>query len=252
MDLGLRGKCAVVTGASKGIGRAIALGLAREGANVAICARGEDALREAEQELSAHGVKVWAGVCDVGDSSCPRRVPRIRPTSAGGNKCSRQQYASDFGFADDEAGWQRSLNVDVMAAVRATWKVVPWMAGSGGGCILHISSVAGRGPAPSPSYAAAKAALISHSRTLADRLAPQKSAVNVIAPGSIEFPGGLWEELKTSNPALYANRLSFIPWGRFGTPEEVANAVVFLASDRASWITGVCLGVDGGEHKANV
>jgi 3-oxoacyl-[acyl-carrier protein] reductase len=251
MDLGLRGKGAVVTGASKGIGRAIALGLAREGANVAICARGEDALREAEQELSAHGVKVWAGVCDVGD---PVALDGFLESArrALGSISVLVNNASGFAFTDDEAGWHGSLNVDVMAAVRAAWKVVPWMADSSGGCILHISSAAGRGVGGPPSYSAAKAALISHSRVLADSLATQKIRVNVIAPGSIEFPGGLWEELKTSNPALYANRLSFIPWGRFGNPEEVANAVVFLASDRASWITGVCLGVDGGEHKANV
>jgi NAD(P)-dependent dehydrogenase (short-subunit alcohol dehydrogenase family) len=249
MDLGLRGKGAVVTGASKGIGRAIALGLATEGANIAICARGGDALRQVEWELSAHGVKAWAGVCDVGD---PPVLNEFLDSArrALGSISVLVNNASGYGFTDDEAGWQTSLNVDVMAAVRATWKVVPWMAASGGGCILHISSVAGRGPAPSPSYSAAKAALISHSRTLADRLAPQKIRVNVIAPGSTE--GGLWEGIKTSDPALYANRLSLIPWGRLGTPEEVANAVVFLASDRASWITGVCLGVDGGEHKANV
>ena len=148
MDLGLRGKCAVVTGASKGIGRAIALGLAREGANVAMFTRGEDALREAEQQLSAHSVKVGPAFATWA-IQLPSTGSSIRPTSAGVNK-RIVNNASGFGFADDEAGWQRSLNVDVMAAVRATWKVVPWMAGSGGGCILHISSVAGRGPAPSP------------------------------------------------------------------------------------------------------
>ena len=103
-----------------------------------------------------------------------------------------------------------------------------------------------------PAYAAAKAALISHSKTLAVALAPQKIRVNVIAPGSIEFAGGLWDTLKHSNPGLYGMALGSIPWGRMGTPEEVANAAIFLASDRASWITGVCLGVDGGQHKANI
>jgi 3-oxoacyl-[acyl-carrier protein] reductase len=142
--------------------------------------------------------------------------------------------------------------MDLMAAVRASWKVVPWLAENGGGCILHISSVSGLEAGSPPGYAAAKAALISHSKTLAIALAPQKSRVNAIAPGSIEFPGGLWDTVKHSQPGLYATVLGSIPWGRLGTPDEVANAAIFLASDRASWITGVCLGVDGGQHKANL
>jgi NAD(P)-dependent dehydrogenase (short-subunit alcohol dehydrogenase family) len=251
MDFGLRGKGAVVTGASKGIGRAIALGLAREGANVAICARGADALRETERELSRQGVQVWASVCDVGDSQSLEDFLESAKEALG-TLHILVNNASGFGFTDDETGWERSLNVDVMAAVRATWKVVPWLAENGGGCILHVSSVAGREAAPAPAYSAAKAALISHSKTLAVKLAPQKIRVNVIAPGSIEFPGGLWETLKVNQPALYGSRLGMMPWGRFGTPDEVANAAVFLVSERASWITGVCLGVDGGEYKANV
>jgi 3-oxoacyl-[acyl-carrier protein] reductase len=104
----------------------------------------------------------------------------------------------------------------------------------------------------SPAYAAAKAALISHSKTLAVALAPQKIRVNVIAPGSIEFASGLWDTFRHNNPDFYATVLGTIPWGRMGTPEEVANAALFLVSDRASWITGVCLGVDGGQRKANL
>ena len=251
MDLGLRGKCAVVTGASKGIGRAIALGLAQEGANVAICARGEDALRDAERELLELGGRVWAGVCDVGDP-----VALDGFLEAAVQALSRVDIlvnnASAFAMGDHEAGWRSSLNVDVMAAVRACWKVVPWMAGSGAGCILHISSGSGLEAGSPPAYAAAKAALISHSKTLAVALAPQKIRVNVIAPGSIEFANGLWDTFRRSNPDFYAMVLGTIPWGRMGTPEEVANAALFLVSDRASWITGVCLGVDGGQRKANL
>jgi 3-oxoacyl-[acyl-carrier protein] reductase len=251
MDLGLRGKCAVVTGASKGIGRAIALGLAREGANVAICARSPDALRDAERELAKQGVRVWAGVCDVGEpAALDDFLESARRTL--GRLDVLVNNASALAFADDEAGWRRSLDVDLMAAVRASWKVVPWLAENGGGCILHISSVSGLEAGSPPGYAAAKAALISHSKTLAIALAPQKIRVNVIAPGSIEFPGGLWDTVKQSQPSLYATVLGSIPWGRLGAPDEVADAAVFLASDRASWITGVCLGVDGGQHKSNL
>jgi 3-oxoacyl-[acyl-carrier protein] reductase len=139
-----------------------------------------------------------------------------------------------------------------MAAVRASRKVIPWMADSGGGCIVHISSGSGLEAGSPPAYAAAKAALISHSKTLAIALAPLKIRVNVVAPGSIESPGGLWDTLKQANPTLYGSVLASIPWGRMGRPEEVANAVLFLVSDPASWITGICLGVDGGQRKANL
>jgi 3-oxoacyl-[acyl-carrier protein] reductase len=251
MDLGLRGRCAVVTGASKGIGRAIALGLAQEGANIAICARDAETLRRAEGELRERGVRVWAGTCDVGDPVAldgfleSTRRELGRPDILVNN-------ASALAFSDDEAGWRSSLDVDLLAAVRASRKVVPWLAEAGGGSIVHISSVSGLEAGSPPAYAAAKAALISHSKTLAVALAAQRIRVNVVAPGSIEFPGGLWDTLKQGNPGVYALALGSIPWGRLGTPEEVANAVLFLVSDRASWITGVCLGVDGGQHKANL
>ena len=251
MDLGLRGKCAVVTGASKGIGRAIALGLADEGAHVAICARGADALRDAEHALQERGVRVIAEVCDVGDPvALDAFMESARRTL--GRVDILVNNASALAFGDDEAGWRSSLDVDLMAAVRAAWKVVPWMADGGGGCIVHISSGSGLEGGSPPAYAAAKAALISHSKTLAIALAPQKIRVNVVVPGSIEFAGGLWDTMKRGNPTLYATILGTIPWSRLGTPEEVANAVAFLVSDRASWVTGVCHGVDVGQRKANI
>jgi 3-oxoacyl-[acyl-carrier protein] reductase len=161
---------------------------------------------------------------------------------------------SGFMFADDQAAWQSTLNVDLMAAVRASWKVTPWMAGAGGGAIIHISSIAGlEAVAGFPSsYGAAKAALVSHAKSLAVALAPQKIRVNAVAPGSIEFIGGVWDQARQGNPEFYNAILKTIPWGRMGTPEEVADVVAFLASERASWITGVCLVVDGGQHKANL
>lgn len=253
MDLGLRGKSAVVTGGSKGIGRAIALALAQEGAHVAICARGPEELRDTERELLEHGGKVVANVCDVADPlALADFLESARKAFGGLDILVNNVSALASAFADDEAGWRSSFDVDIMAAVRASWTVAPWFAESGGGCILHISSGSGLEAGSPPAYAAAKAALISHSKTLAIALAPENIRVNVIAPGSIEFPGGLWEATKQNDPATYESVLGTIPWSRMGTPEEVANAAVFLVSERASWITGACLGVDGGQRKANI
>jgi 3-oxoacyl-[acyl-carrier protein] reductase len=250
MDLGIRGKSAVVTGASKGIGRSIALRLAEEGAGVAICARGEAALRKTEAELQARSVPVYAAVCDVGNAealdgfldAAHARLGRVDILV---------NNPSGIGLADDPATWQSTLNVDLMAAVRACWKVTPWMAG--GGAIVHISSIAGlEATGFPPSYGAAKAALVSHAKSLALALAPQKIRVNAVAPGSIEFAGGLWADAKQNNPDFYGAILKTIPMGRMGTPEEVADVVAFLVSERASWVTGACIVVDGAQHKGNL
>ncbi|MFL5495127.1 MAG: SDR family NAD(P)-dependent oxidoreductase [Gemmatimonadales bacterium] len=251
MDLGLRGKAAVVTGASKGIGRAIALRLADEGAGVAICARGEPALRKAEAEVRARSVPVYAAMCDVGN---PEALDGFLDAAHArlGRLDILVNNPSGLSFTDDAAAWQSTLNVDLMAAVRASWKVIPWMVATGGGAIVHVSSIAGLEAGFPSAYCAAKAALVSHAKSLAVALGPQKIRVNSVAPGSIEFPGGLWADAKQNNPDFYGAILKTIPGGRMGTPEEVAEAVVFLASERASWITGVCLVVDGGQHKANL
>jgi 3-oxoacyl-[acyl-carrier protein] reductase len=252
MDLGLRGKSALVTGASKGIGRAIALRLAEEGAGVAICARGEPALRTVETELRSRSVPVYAAPCDVGDPEALDGFLEAANAELGPLRILVNN-PSGLSFEDDEAAWQSSLNVDLMAAVRASWKVAPWMAAAGGGAIIHISSIAGlEALGFPPAYCAAKAALVSHSKSLAVALAPQKIRVNAVAPGSIEFAGGLWEQAKHNNPDFYSAVLKTIPWGRMGTPEEVADVVAFLASERASWVTGVCLVVDGAQRKGNL
>ncbi|HET9041326.1 MAG TPA: SDR family NAD(P)-dependent oxidoreductase [Gemmatimonadales bacterium] len=252
MDLGLRGKCAIVTGGSKGIGRSIALRLAEEGAGVAICARGEPALRETESELRNRSVPVYAAVCDVGDPQSLDGFLDAAHVSLG-RADILVNNPSGIGFADDPATWQSTLNVDLMAAVRAGWKVTPWMTTGGGGAIVHISSIAGlEATGFPPAYGAAKAALVSHAKSLALALAPQRIRVNAVAPGSIEFPGGLWADAKRNNPDFYGAILKTIPWGRMGTPEEVADVVAFLVSARASWVTGACIVVDGAQHKGNL
>jgi 3-oxoacyl-[acyl-carrier protein] reductase len=251
MDLGLRGKAAVVTGASKGIGRAIALRLAEEGAGVAICARGQPALREVESELRRRSVPVYAATCDVGDVSALDRFLDAAHSELG-RLDILVNNPSAMAFGDDEPTWQSTLNVDLMSAVRATWTAVPWIAAAGGGAIVHISSIAGMEALGfPPAYGAAKAALISHAKSLAVALAPQKIRVNTVTPGSIEFPGGVWAQAKRDDPDFYTAILQTIPMGRMGTPEEVADVVAFMVSERASWVTGACIVVDGGQRKGN-
>ena len=252
MDLGLRGKAAVVTGASRGIGRAIARRLAEEGAGVAICARGEPGLREAEAEMRGLSVPVYAAACDVADPEALNGFLDAAHANLGRIDILVNN-PSGLSLADDEAAWQATLNVDLLAAVRASWKVAPWMDDAGGGAIVHISSIAGlEAMGFPPAYCAAKAALVSHGKSLAVALAPRKIRVITVAPGSVEFAGGLWAQARQNNPDFYRAVLQTIPWGRMGTAEEVADVVAFVASERASWVTGVCLAVDGAQHKGNL
>ncbi len=253
MELGLKGKGVIVTGASKGIGRAIALEFAREGANVALCARGAEALEKTRAEIAALGVKVHAASCDVGNATALNTFLE-GAHAALGRVDVLVNNPSGFGVTDNEEGWAASLAVDVMAPVRATWKVVPWLAAQGGGAVIHISSISGL-EASLPgvaAYAAVKAALISHSKSMAMELAPKGIRVNCVAPGSIDFPDGFWDGVHKNTPAFYDGVVSTIPFGRMGKPEEIAHAVVFLASAKASWISGVMLPVDGVQHKGNL
>lgn len=138
-----------------------------------------------------------------------------------------------------------------MAAVYAAEQVMPWMEAAGGGSILYVSSISGleADPAPDYGYTAAKAALIAHAKKLAVMNAPRGIRVNAIAPGSIEFPGGIWAMMKEDQPEVYESVRTSIPWGRFGTPEEVADVAVFLLSPRAAWVAGECVSVDGAQHR---
>jgi 3-oxoacyl-[acyl-carrier protein] reductase len=247
MQLNLRGKRVVVTGGSKGIGRSIALGFAAAGAAVSICARGRAALDSTSAEIAAHGVKAHAAECDLADKQAIALYIGAAADGLGGIDILVNN-ASGFGGSDDEAGWAKGLDVDVMATVRASRAAIPFIEKAGGGAILNISSISGyRASTRTPSYAAVKAALINYTMSQALMLAAKKIRVNAIAPGSIEFPGGMWEARKTSHPQLYNAILRSIPWGRLGHPEEVANAAVFLCSDAASWVTGQTLTVDGGQ-----
>lgn len=251
MDLGLKGKNAIITGGSKGIGRSIALTLAEEGANVAICARGKEALLTTEKELLEKGVKVFAQTCDIGDT---KQLDSFLENAKAqfGTVDILVNNVSALSLGEDYKDWENSINVDLLGSVNATRKVIPWMIDSGSGNIIFISSVSGLESGSPSAYAAAKAALISYSKTLAVQLAPKNIRVNTIAPGSVEFPGGLWEMAKNHDSQFYNKMLGTIPSGRMGTPDEIGNVAAFIVSPCASWVTGTCLSVDGGQHKSNL
>ena len=247
MNVSFSGKNVVVAGGSRGIGRSIALGFAAAGANVSICARGAEALRGTEAGIRANGVKAHAAICDLADGAAVTRYVNEAAAALGGIDVLVNN-ASGFGGTDDENGWRVSIDVDLMASVRASQAALPMLERAGGGSIIHISSIAGlRSSARFPPYGAVKAALIQYTRNQALRFAGKKIRVNSVAPGSIEFPGGVWDVARREDPALYKRVRDGIPSGRLGRPEEIAHVVLFLASDLASWITGQTIVVDGGQ-----
>ncbi|MBT8461715.1 MAG: SDR family oxidoreductase [Gemmatimonadetes bacterium] len=250
MDLELEGKNCVVMGGSRGIGRAIALGLAAEGANVAICARNRESLRDAEQAIAGRGVRAYSAACDVTDSVALSSFLEDAREALGGLDVLVQN-ASALAVGPTLDDWQASLETDLMAAVHACEHVIPWMAEAGGGSILLVSSISGleSDPFPCYGYAAAKAALIAYAKKLAVMHAQRGIRVNAIAPGSTEFPGGAWAAVKEQEPELYEGVKASIPAGRLGTLDEIADVAVFLVSARAGWVTGECVSVDGAQHK---
>lgn len=246
MQLELTGKNAIVAGGSRGIGRAIALTFAQAGANVSICARGESALRETEAELKKFGHKVHAVPCDLGNAEAVESYIAAAAQALGGIDVLVNN-ASGFGSSDDEAGWEASINVDLLGAVRATRAAYPYLEKSRGS-IIHISSTSGlHQSARNPPYGAVKAALMHLTLTHAAKFGAKHIRVNCIAPGSIEFPGGTWDRRKTTDPKLYNAVLNRCRFGRLGTPQEVANVALFLSSDAASWVTGQTIAVDGAQ-----
>jgi len=247
MQISFKDKRVVVAGGSKGIGRSIALGFGGAGASVSICARGQKSLDKTVAEIKALGVKAHGARCDLGNKEAIDGYIIAAAAALGGIDILVNN-ASGFGGGDTEEGWKKGFDIDVMATVRASNAAIPHIERAGGGAILNISSISGyAGSIRSASYGAVKAAVMHYTMSQALMLVPKKIRVNAIAPGSIEFPGGLWDQTKTANPKLYQATFDSIPWGRLGKPEEVANAALFLCSEQASWITGQTVAVDGGQ-----
>lgn len=251
MDLQLDGKVALVTGSSRGIGRGIALALAREGCALALVARGEARLRETEREIAALGAPTTAIVADVTVAADVDRMVSDTVTRLGGIDILVNNAGGSF--PDDDAGWEMAFRANIQAAVRATRAAVPHMRDRGGGSILHVASIFGREAGGSLPYNAMKAAMISHAKNSALALAADNIRVNSIAPGSIRFPGGSWDRRVDADPDGMTRFVEQnIAMGRFGTVDEIADVAAFLCSPRANWITGACLNVDGGQTKSNI
>ena len=247
MGFDFAGRRVVVAGGSRGIGRAIALGFAAAGADVSICARGAGTLEQTRAEIARHGHVAHAAPCDLADGPAVAGYVAAAEAALGGIDVLVNN-ASGFGMADDEAGWAAGLAVDVMAMVRASHAAIPALSRQPGSSIIHISSISGLKPSTrTPAYAAVKATMIHYTQSQAAMLAAKGIRVNCIAPGSIEFPGGLWEKRRLSGDPLYGRVLGAIPFGRMGTPEEVADVALFLASAHARWVTGQTIAVDGGQ-----
>ncbi len=248
MDLGLKGLHAVITGGSRGIGRAIAHALAKEGADVAICARGTQGLEDAHKDLQGHKIEVFSKALDVRDGEALEAFVGEAAEALGGIDILISNPSGGGGA--DEASWRATFEVDLMGAVRSVQAAMPHLLRSEAASVVFIGSTAAvetfGGP---PSYNAIKAALITHMNGLSQTLGPQGIRVNVVSPGPIYFEGGAWTEVEKAQPEMFEATLRTCAIGRMGTPQEVANAVAFLASPAASLITGVNLVVDGGFTK---
>jgi 3-oxoacyl-[acyl-carrier protein] reductase len=245
MDLGLKGKRALVTGGTKGIGRAIAETFADEGADVAICARNAEEVTAAVAALAARGVRATGRALDVGDGPALKAWVGEVAAELGGLDAVVANVSA-LAIGPEEENWQQSFQVDLMGAVRLVEAAMEHLERSEAASIVTISSVSGReidfaaGP-----YGTFKAALVHYTQGLAYQLAALGIRANSVSPGNTYFEGGVWNQIKDGNPELYNMALGLNPTGRMGTPQEMANAAVFLSSPRASFITGANLVVDG-------
>jgi 3-oxoacyl-[acyl-carrier protein] reductase len=246
----------MITGASRGLGRAMAAALAAEGVRLSICARGAEKLAEAAEELKTAGASLMSSAADVNDSAAMTRWTADTVRQFGGidilvNNAGGAKVGTLAQFSDD--AWREAFELNFFSAVRLARLCAPEMEKRGSGSIINISSIYGREAGGPVAYNTSKAAMISLTKMLARELAPKGIRVNSVAPGSILYPGGTWETVFKANPAFEKDFLAHeFPAGRLGRPEEVAYAVVMLASPKASWITGTCIPVDGAQGRSNI
>ena len=253
MDLGIKGKNALVTGGSRGLGRQAALALANEGVNVAICARGKDRLDETAAELRAIGVNVSASVADLGDSAAAQALYERAAAELGSIDILVNNVGGSMGTSDllnsSVDDFQKVMDVNLWSAVRLMKLALPGMKERGWGRVINIASIYGREWGGTAPYMTAKAAMIAATKSAAMTLASSGVTVNAIAPGSILFPGGSWERFMNNNTPEAVDEFIArnLPAGKFGWPEPIGATVAFLASQHADLIMGACINVDGGQ-----
>ena len=255
MDLGIKGRVAIVTGGSRGLGRFSALALAREGVNVAICGRTRETLDRTVGELSSLGVSATGIVADISEPDSAKNVHDATVAALGQvdilvNNVGGRRDTSIMETTEEQ--FRAGFDVNLYGALRLMWLAMPGMRERRWGRVINIASIWGREYGGSADYMAAKAALIAATKFAAVELVKDNVLVNSIAPGSIVHPGGSWERFESEQPPEVVQEFIArnLPAGKFGWPEPVGDVVAFLASERASLITGACINVDGGQSKS--
>jgi 3-oxoacyl-[acyl-carrier protein] reductase len=245
MDLGLKGLRAVVTGGTKGIGRAAANIFAQEGASVAICARNADEVKTAVKDLTARGVHAYGADINVADKAALQKFIADSAQALGGIDILVANVSA-LAVQDDAESWSKTFDVDMMHTVNAVTTALPYLEKSKHPSIVIVSSVSGREvDFTGPAYGAMKAALIHYAQRIAYQHASKMIRVNTVSPGNTYFEGGVWQNVEKNLPDLFKHALSLNPTGRMATPEEIGRGIVFLASPASSFTTGTNLVIDG-------